>query len=310
MHGHDEHWLIMDPVPDGRPTKQGAVRLGRELAALHAAGAPAFGAPPPGGPREASIGRAPMRNIPGDDWPTWYAEHRVLPYLRTAVDDGTLRPREAAELERLCARLPGLAGPAEPPARLHGDLWNGNVLWDADGRAWLIDPAAHGGHRETDLAMLHLFGCPHLDRVLDGYQEKTPLADGWRERTGLHQLFPCSCTPCCSAARTPTRRSRWRGRRGETGAPSGSPGEDQCAPRPPPPNDPLLPLLQRGRVVEALVRVRMLVSSYGVSGRSPFGICGTSSGSRFSRISWTGPSGGSCGCSSGRGRGDSFILTR
>ncbi|MFI1374270.1 fructosamine kinase family protein [Streptomyces longwoodensis] len=190
VHGHDEHWLVMDPVPDGRPTKQGAVRLGRELAALHAAGAPAFGAPPPGGPREASIGRAPMRNVPGDDWPTWYAEHRVLPYLRTAVDDGTLRPREAAELERLCARLPDLAGPAEPPARLHGDLWNGNVLWDADGWAWLIDPAAHGGHRETDLAMLHLFGCPHLHRVLDGYQDEAPLADGWRERTGLHQLFP------------------------------------------------------------------------------------------------------------------------
>ncbi|MFI1000316.1 fructosamine kinase family protein [Streptomyces galbus] len=190
VHGSDEHWLVTDRVPDGRPTPQGAVRLGRELAALHAAGAPAFGAPPPGGPREAAIGRAPMRNVPGDDWPTWYTEHRVLPYLRTAVDAGSLRPREAAELERLCARLPGLAGPAEPPARLHGDLWNGNVLWDADGRAWLVDPAAHGGHRETDLAMLHLFGCPHLDRVLDGYQETAPLADGWRDRIGLHQLFP------------------------------------------------------------------------------------------------------------------------
>jgi fructosamine-3-kinase len=131
-----------------------------------------------------------MRNATGDDWPRWYADHRVLPYLRRAVDEGTLRPAEATVVEAVCARLPELAGPAEPPARLHGDLWNGNVLWGADGRAWLIDPAAHGGHRETDLAMLHLFGCPHLDRVLDGYQEAAPLAAGWRDRIGLHQLFP------------------------------------------------------------------------------------------------------------------------
>ena len=93
-------------------------------------------------------------------------------------------------VESLTQRLPELAGPAEPPARLHGDLWNGNVLWGGDGQVWLIDPAAHGGHRETDLAMLHLFGCPQLQAVLAGYQRRAPLAEGWRERVGLHQLFP------------------------------------------------------------------------------------------------------------------------
>jgi len=188
--GHERSWLVSDLVPRGRPTAGAAVRFGRELAALHAAGAPAFGAPPPGGPVDAYIGLAPMRNISGSDWPSWYAEHRVLPYLRSAVDGGTIRPAETAVVERFCERLPELAGPAEPPARLHGDLWNGNVLWGADGHVWLIDPAAHGGHRETDLAMLHLFGCPHLERILDGYQQEAPLADGWADRIALHQLFP------------------------------------------------------------------------------------------------------------------------
>src|SRR5690606_11979346 len=67
--------------------------------------------------------------------------------------------------------------------------WSGNVLWSPDG-AVLIDPAAHGGHRETDLAMLALFGCPHLDAVLAAYDEAAPLAAGWRDRVPLHQLFP------------------------------------------------------------------------------------------------------------------------
>ncbi|MEV5373721.1 fructosamine kinase family protein [Streptomyces albogriseolus] len=190
VHGREEAWLVLDRVREGRPGREAALRFGRELAGLHAAGAPAFGAPPPGGPVEAFIGLAPMRNVTGDDWPAWYAEHRVLPYLRRAVDAGTMDAGEAAVVERVCARLPELAGPAEPPARLHGDLWNGNVLWGADGRVRLIDPAAHGGHRETDLAMLALFGCPLLDAVLEGYQDVAPLAAGWRTRVGVHQLFP------------------------------------------------------------------------------------------------------------------------
>ena len=190
VHGHEARWLVTDLVPQGPPSARAAHAFGRGLAALHASGAPAFGAPPPGGPVEAYIGLAPMRNVTGTDWPVWYAEHRVLPYLRAAVDRGTIRPAETDVVERVCEALPELAGPAEPPARLHGDLWNGNVLWGADGDVWLIDPAAHGGHRETDLAMLHLFGCPHLEQVVDGYRQAAPLADGWADRIALHQLFP------------------------------------------------------------------------------------------------------------------------
>ena len=93
-------------------------------------------------------------------------------------------------LDRLATRVAdGAFDTGEPPARLHGDLWSGNVLWTADA-AVLIDPAAHGGHREADLAMLALFGAPHLERVLAAYAEAAPLADGWRDRVLLHQVHP------------------------------------------------------------------------------------------------------------------------
>jgi fructosamine-3-kinase len=82
-----------------------------------------------------------------------------------------------------------------PAARIHGDLWSGNVLWTREG-AVLIDPAAHGGHRETDLAMLALFGLPHLDRLQEAYDEAYPLAEGWADRLGLHQLFPLLVHAC------------------------------------------------------------------------------------------------------------------
>lgn len=186
--GADDAWLVTTLVEPGRPSREHGVEFGRRLAVLHAAGADGFGAAPPGGPESAWIGRTRMRNGPGAaSWPEWYAAQRIEPYLRAAHDAGDLP--DTAVFDRVCARLPELAGPPEPPARLHGDLWSGNVAWAPDG-AWVIDPAAHGGHRETDLAMLDLFGLPHLDAVRRGYQEVCPPADGWAARVPLHQLFP------------------------------------------------------------------------------------------------------------------------
>ena len=187
--GTAEGRMVSTRVPAGRADAGAAERFGRDLAALHAAGAPAFGSPPPGGPVHAWIGEARMVNETGDDWPTWYAEHRVLPYARQAREQGTFSADDVARVERACARFDEVAGPPEAPARLHGDLWTGNVLWAGD-TAWVIDPAAHGGHRETDLAMLALFGAPQLETILAAYDEAAPLAEGWRDRVGLHQLFP------------------------------------------------------------------------------------------------------------------------
>jgi fructosamine-3-kinase len=190
VNGHDEQWLVTEHISAGRTSAAAAERFGRQLAVLHTAGAPAFGAAPPGGSQRAWIGAVPMVNVIGSQWPQWYAEHRVLCYLRTAVDRGAVDAAGARAVHRTCERIGELAGPVEPPARLHGDLWSGNVHAGADGRAWLLDPAAHGGHRETDLAMLALFGCSHLERVLAGYTDVAPLAAGWQQRVQLHQLFP------------------------------------------------------------------------------------------------------------------------
>jgi fructosamine-3-kinase len=171
-------WL--DPAP---PSPAAAARFGRELAATHASGADGYGAPWPG-----FIGSLPQDNGPGTAWPQWFAQRRLLPYLRLAADRGALNDGDVALVEKLVNRIDRYADPSDRPSRLHGDLWPGNLLWTED-RVWLIDPAAHGGHRETDLAQLALFGgAPHLDLILAAYQEAAPLVDGWRERVPLHQL--------------------------------------------------------------------------------------------------------------------------
>lgn len=183
--GVDDECLVLAWVEPGKPTPELAEQFGRDLAATHRAGAPHFGAD-----QDGYIGLAPLPNRPLPTWEEFYASRRVMPYVRAALDRGALTSDEAGTIERLMRRIHSYSGPAEPPARLHGDLWSGNVLWGSEGRVWVIDPAAHGGHRETDLAMLALFGAPHLQRILDAYDEAWPLADGWRERVALHQLHP------------------------------------------------------------------------------------------------------------------------
>ena len=186
--------LVLERVEPVRPDAADAEAFGRHLAATHAAGAPRFGAPPPGVEGDAWIAAAPlpMTTAP-TPWGAFYAEHRLRPYLRRAVDAGTLDAGEARVVDRVCERLaaedPALVAGVQRPARLHGDLWSGNVLWSAAG-AVLIDPAAHGGHPETDLAMLALFGLPHLETVLGAYAEAAGTTPGRRERVPLHQLHP------------------------------------------------------------------------------------------------------------------------
>ena len=217
--GVGERVLVLDWVDEGARGEPSA--FGAGLAEVHAAGADDFGATPPrgearggearggdggwpggearageaggpGGEAPAGDARAPLRlaslqlpNDPAADWPAFYAERRLLPLLPHA---GLTRFGNRA-VERVCERIHELAGPPEPPARLHGDLWSGNVLWGRDGKAWLIDPAAYGGHREVDLAMLRLFGSPGR-HFLAAYEERQPLAPGHEERVELYQLFP------------------------------------------------------------------------------------------------------------------------
>ena len=172
--------LVLPWLESGSPTAEAAQSFGRSLARMHSAVLPSFGAGCDG-----FIGSLPLPNDECGDWPTFYVERRLRPYV------AALTPAQRAPVERVCERLAELAGPPEEPARIHGDLWSGNLLWSSNGEVWLVDAAsAHGGHRETDLAMLAWFGAPYLDVVLTAYAEVTPLAPGWRDRVVLHQLHP------------------------------------------------------------------------------------------------------------------------
>ncbi|NNE12044.1 MAG: phosphotransferase [Ilumatobacter sp.] len=167
-----------------RSTPSGEVSFGRALARLHRSGFPVFGRPD-----GRTTGSRGLPNEPCDTWAEFYATQRLVPLRRLAGDRHALGGAALAQLDRVIDRLGELGVPAEPPTRLHGDLWAGNRLVDSHGRSWLIDPAAHGGHREFDLAMMQLFGGFGRE-CFEAYHDVHPLGAGWRDRIPLHQLAP------------------------------------------------------------------------------------------------------------------------
>lgn len=179
-----ETFLALELIEPGPPAADHDATLGRGLAALHRRGAPGFG-----WRANNFIGSLAQDNGAETDWTSFYARRRLEPQLRLAVQSGHASAWMQRAFDELLPRLGELVGPAEPPSRLHGDLWGGNCHTAPTGEPVLIDPAVYGGHREMDLAMMRLFG-GFAPAVFDAYQEAWPLADGWRERLPLCQLYP------------------------------------------------------------------------------------------------------------------------
>jgi fructosamine-3-kinase len=183
--------ITVTRITEAAPTPATAAEFGRRLARTHDAGADAFGIGPDGWRGDGFIGNAPLRLRPHPRWGEFFAEERVLPFADAAHRQGTLSEAGWRTITALAERLAaGEFDDAAAPARLHGDLWAGNVIFTPTAAA-VIDPAAHGGHRITDLAMLALFGLPQLEAVFDAYEAaSTRLPRGWRDLIGLHQLHP------------------------------------------------------------------------------------------------------------------------
>ncbi|MBE9635232.1 fructosamine kinase family protein [Salipiger mangrovisoli] len=166
--------LALEALPETAPSHEGWSALGRDLRRLHACTGPAYG-----WTEDYGFGPLPIDNAPRADWPSFWAEARLLPFLPH------LPAPLARRVEAVAERLPELVPKAPPAALLHGDLWTGNVLFMA-GAAALIDPACYHGHTEVDLAMLDLFGSPPA-AFWQGYGPEEPERAA---RRPVYQLFP------------------------------------------------------------------------------------------------------------------------
>lgn len=182
--GHAARYLVLPWIEVVPRTPAHDEQAGRGLAALHRSGlALAWGLD-----HDNYVGTVPQRNGVGwTSWPHFWREARLEPRVRSLRERGLLERADVQRFDRLYVALDELVGEHEP-ARLHGDLWSGNLLFDRHGPL-VIDPAVYVGVREVDLAMWSLFSPPR-PRMFAAYDEAWPLAPGWRERVDLYRLYP------------------------------------------------------------------------------------------------------------------------
>lgn len=156
--------------------------LGRRLAALHQHTNPQFGFA-----HNNYIGSTPQPNPWMKDGFAFFAEQRLSFQTQLARDSGLLNASDQTRMEKLITRLPKLI-PEQPASLIHGDLWSGNALADSRGAPAMIDPAAHYGWAEAELAMTALFGAFPED-FYRAYEEARPLEAGYRNRFSLYNLY-------------------------------------------------------------------------------------------------------------------------
>jgi protein-ribulosamine 3-kinase len=132
------------------------------------------------------IGTLTQQNNPQTNWVDFYVNQRLKAQIN--LSNNKLPVDILKKFDKLFDKLPQLL-PQDPPALLHGDLWNGNAFYDLQGQAVLVDPAVYYGHREVDLAMMSLFG-GFSREIYDIYNHLFPLEPDWQNRLKIYQLYP------------------------------------------------------------------------------------------------------------------------
>ncbi len=174
--------LLTERIVTGAPGPDSWHMLGQQLGALHTIVQPCFGFS-----ADNFCGETQQPNPQTDDGHAFFAEYRLGHQGRLARDAGLLDLQHIAALETLGKRLPELI-PEQGPALLHGDLWNGNVLFTSEAEPVVIDPACYWGWPEADVAMCALFG-GFPEPFYQAWEATCSPQAGWRERLPIYSLY-------------------------------------------------------------------------------------------------------------------------
>ena len=177
-------YLLMEWIEPGPATTRSMQLLGQQLAAMHCTTAVMFGT----ATHALISGGLPQSNNEYTTWEQFFIQERLQPKVKLAVERGALTFTDSNDFENLYKKLASLF-PVEPPALVHGDLWRGNCVIDNHEQPYLVDPTAHYGYREVDIAMTTLFGGFEKE-FYEAYQEVYPLQKGWEERVEIWNLYP------------------------------------------------------------------------------------------------------------------------
>ena len=132
------------------------------------------------------IGAGKQINTPKDTWVEFFAECRLKVMYERVKD--VLADADRNRIEYILSEPEKYLVEPLRPSLVHGDLWSGNFIVGADGRAWLMDPAVYVGNAEVDIAMTELFGGFRFEFYQE-YHKVGLIMPGYEDRRDIDNLY-------------------------------------------------------------------------------------------------------------------------
>lgn len=180
----DDLLLMSCLSSSGGMTRRGQEEVAEAVAALHNVRAESFGFG-----YDTLIGGLHQPNPRYDRWIDFFGQQRLLYMAEECLKVGHIDAALMGRIEAFLPRLNNWIDEPPYPSLIHGDLWSGNVLYEAGGFAGLVDPALYYADAEMEMTFSTVyssFGDPFFQR----YKEIRPLRPGFKDRREIYNLFP------------------------------------------------------------------------------------------------------------------------
>jgi protein-ribulosamine 3-kinase len=177
-------FLILEWIEQGTRNEDFWKRFGEQLAALHSRSSDTFGLE-----EDNFMGSISQSNTQNGEWSSFFIEQRLKPLVKKSVGQQLLTAKHIKLFEKVYERIPELFNDNQKPALVHGDLWSGNFICNAQSLPVLVDPAVYYGHPSVDLGMSTLFGgFDHL--FYESYNYHRPFPSHFNEQWKVSNLYP------------------------------------------------------------------------------------------------------------------------
>ena len=183
---HNDRYLIMSFIDNNNdlPIKTNDDLLGA-IISLHSKRSNDYGFN-----FDTQIGGLKQSNSNSKNWVEFYRDKR-LHYIFDLINKN--QPMDKAintKIERLLKKIDNFIPNNPKPSLLHGDLWEGNILFKNKKFSGFIDPGSFYGHNELEVSYLRWFNPKFIDRnFLDKYNDHVNIDKYYLNYEPIYQLY-------------------------------------------------------------------------------------------------------------------------
>mgnify|MGYP006103799577 CR=1 FL=1 len=137
---------------------------------------------------DSQIGGLKQPNKFNSNWVNFFRENRLNMIFEIINKSDPMPKNINVKLEQLLKNLQNLIPNKPKPRLLHGDLWEGNILFNNGKLVGLIDPGIFYGHNEMEIAYLTWFKYVNKE-FLNIYKNIIPIEKNFLEYEPIYQLY-------------------------------------------------------------------------------------------------------------------------